>query len=345
MIQSPAVSILLLLVCALSLTETIEALSSSKKTTSLKLRRFGDPKSDRRGHGCGNGYGYGNDHGIASIIIPATAHPNSNSGMELGMTIDDADPFSTRGGGVKSKLSIAQTIKNQWKSRIRADPDFLNKSIAEVMIAIATQLAAEINRRGMNGMIVEIDFVVAGILTAMAGKYYSMWRVAPTVTLDDNGGGEEVAVKISTTASSSTSIPTNAFQIDKTYTIFQRGAAFITPVPSLFQAGFVASIIGYGFTSILIALRSFFIPTYQAATANVNLLHASLYTGAFMAIVSNIRYQILQGIIEPGIIEKVFGRFPAVKGMLIVVVRLANGLLGSTLAIAGMKMCGLQKLK
>jgi len=337
MIKSPAVSILILLVCALSLTETTEALSSSKKITSLKLRRFGHPKSDRHGHGHG---------GIASIIIPATA-PH-NAGIELGMTNNDAHLFSTRGGSGTSKLSITQTIKKQWKSRIRADPDFQNKSIAEVMIAIATQLAAEINRRGMNGMMVEIDFVVAGILTAMAGKYYTMWRVAPTATLDDD---EEAASEMSkkskkaVSTSSSSSIPTNAFQTDKPYTIFQRGAAFITPIPSLFQAGFVASIIGYGFTSILIALRSLFIPTYQAATANVNLLHASIYTGAFMAIISNIRYQILQGIIEPGIIEKVFGRFPAVKGMLIVVVRLANGLLGSTLAIAGMKLCGLQKLK
>lgn len=321
--KSPAA--FLLFVCTLSFTEISNALSSSKKITPLKLRS-------------------------PANIIPVTAL--HNVGMELGMT-DDEHPISTRGGGssssnAKSK-SITDTIKQQWKSRIQADPDFLNKSIAEVMIAIATQFTAEFNRRGMNGMMVEIDFVVAGILTAMAGKYYTMWRVAPTAAIDDDepemSKKSKKAVSTSTSTSTKSSIPTNAFQIDRPYTIFQRGAAFITPIPSLFQAGFVASIIGYGFTSILIALRSFFIPTYQAATANVNLLHASLYTGAFMAIISNIRYQILQGIIEPGIIEKLFGRFPAVKGMMIFFVRLANGLLGSTWAIAGMKLFGLQKLK
>ncbi len=243
----------------------------------------------------------------------------------------------SRGGSI---MSVRKSISEQWRLRIEADPDFIAKSITEVILAIGTQLAAEFGRRGKSRMITEIDFVVAGILTAMAGKYYSMWRVAPTgtATSSTNKNDKSTEKQIS-------NIPTNAFQNDRPYTLFQRCAAFITPVPSLFQAGFIASTIGYGLTAILVFLRTVFVPTYEAATVNVNILHASLYTGAFMAVVSNIRYQLLQGIIEPKIIERIFNKVPVVKAGVIFIVRLANGLLGSSLAISGMRMFGLQKLK
>eukprot|EP00553_Chaetoceros_curvisetus_P006197 CAMPEP_0204630680 /NCGR_PEP_ID=MMETSP0717-20131115/20979_1 /ASSEMBLY_ACC=CAM_ASM_000666 /TAXON_ID=230516 /ORGANISM="Chaetoceros curvisetus" /LENGTH=162 /DNA_ID=CAMNT_0051648005 /DNA_START=408 /DNA_END=893 /DNA_ORIENTATION=- len=162
----------------------------------------------------------------------------------------------------------------------------------------------------------------------MAGKYYSMWRVAPTGTATSSTNKNVMSTK-----KQISNIPTNAFQTDVPYSIYQRCAAFITPVPSLFQAGFVASTIGYGLTAILVFLRTVFVQTYEAATVNVNILHASLYTGVFMAVVSNIRYQLLQGIIEPKIIERIFNKFPVVKAGVIFLVRLANGLLGSSLAI------------
>ena len=148
-------------------------------------------------------------------------------------------------------------------------------------------------------------------------------------------------------ATTSSRIPTNAFQTDKPYTITHRLQSFLVPIPSLFKSGFIASFIGYGLTYVLVGLRTAIIPSYQALTANVNILHACLYTGGFMAVVSNVRYQVLQGIVEPLIIERVLRgeRLKVLRAGVIFGVRLANGLLGSWLAITGMKMMGLQKLK
>jgi Domain of unknown function (DUF3411). len=254
---------------------------------------------------------------------------------------------------------LVTNIQTQYAQRIAADPNFLQKSVTEVILAAGTQFMAEIGKRGIHQIVTEIDFVIAGILTAIAGKYYSMWRVAPTCKISIKEEEEEDNTNKCTSTSmnvvdtnsqrlreeQSWDVPTNAFQTNRPYTLPQRFMSFIVPVPSLFQAGVIASAIGYGFTSFLIFLRSILFPDYVAATVNVNTFHACLYTGAFMAIVSNVRYQLLQGIIEPYLVDRLFGKLPFLRACMTFAVRLANGLLGSFLAIAGMKMMGLQKLK
>lgn len=249
---------------------------------------------------------------------------------------------------------LLNNIQTQYAQRIAADPNFLQKSVTEVILAAGTQFMAEIGKRGIHQIVTEIDFVIAGILTAIAGKYYSMWRVAPTCKISTNKEEDNItstSMNVVDTNSQrlrgeqSWDVPTNAFQTNRPYTLPQRFMSFIVPVPSLFQAGVIASAIGYGFTSFLIYLRSILFPDYVAATVNVNTFHACLYTGAFMAIVSNVRYQLLQGIIEPYLVDRLFGKLPFLRACMTFGVRLANGLLGSFLAIAGMKMMGLQKLK
>jgi hypothetical protein len=91
-------------------------------------------------------------------------------------------------------------------------------------------------------------------LTAIAGKYYSMWRVASTSNVDETsvrGDALQNKIEESTKYNSKTEkVPTNAFQptlLDGTKpTIYQRLLAFIVPIPSLFQAGIIASLLGYG---------------------------------------------------------------------------------------------------
>lgn len=263
-------------------------------------------------------------------------------------------------GGVNSRsmFNFSLMIKNnlsyfmeEYRLRVAADSNFLSKSITEVFLAAGTQLAAEINRRSLHRIVAEIDFVVAGVLTAIAGKYYSMWRVAPTAKITSEESKQVSDIDCQTLSFWNTKVPTNAFQpflLDGVTRppLLGRLAAFLVPIPSLFQAGMIASALGYGVTTLLIFFRSLLIPSHAAATVQVNIIHACLYTGSFMAIFSNIRYQVLQGIIEPQLIDRLFARrLPIIHKLLIFSVRLGNGLLGSTLAIMGMKWLGLQRLK
>lgn len=279
-----------------------------------------------------------------------------------------------RGGDaafVKSKISpqhIANSIKIGISQRVAADPNFLSKSILEVILAATTQYMAELSQRGWDRIIPEIDFVFAGILTAVIGKYFSMWRVAKTIDTSENnipadkeGGGSQKKINWRE------NVPTNAFQrtlLDghTRPTLSSRFLAFLVPMPQLFRAGVMASTVGYGLTSALISLRTMFLPSYVAQTSPVSVPLAALYTGVFMALVSNIRYQLLQGLVEPfidllfdklarmGEIDGIAGIiarwriWKSIKASLIVGVRWGNGLLGSWIAIAGMRALKLQKL-
>lgn len=233
---------------------------------------------------------------------------------------------------------LVRDAKAGYGFRMAADPSFLAKSVAEVFLAAGTQLAAEWERRGPVHFFPELDFVAAGVLTAIAGKYYSMWRVAPTTTRHTQ---EEEESSTLLDAKESTlwgqiQVPTNAFQLTlldgvTKPTLAQRLGSFVLPVVPLFRAGFIASTVGYGLVNFMILLRSMLVPGFVSQTRSVNVLHASLYTGAFMAI-------------EP-LIDRCFRHIPVLQAALVFAARIANGLLGSILAISGMKWLGLQRLK
>lgn len=182
---------------------------------------------------------------------------------------------------------------------------------------------------------------------------YSMWRVAKTLNEEDASKREKTNDNTSDNCDpvlfGRLAVPTNAFQpfmLDGVTrpTFLQRLGSFLAPVLPLFRAGVISSLVGYGAADLLIRLRSILFPSHQAVTKPVNVLYASIYTGCFMAVLSNIRYQLLQGLVEP-LIDNLFARLPVVRNAVILIVRWMNGLLGSVLAITGMRACGLQKLK
>lgn len=201
-------------------------------------------------------------------------------------------------------------------------------------------------------------------LFPFAGKYYSMWRVARTVDahamlseIIEHNMNNPSTISTATTNNWRDKVPTNAFQptLFDGYTpptLSSRFLAFLLPMPQLFHAGVIASTIGYGLTSILIRLRALIAPHYVVATEPVSVVLAAVYTGLFMAFVSNIRYQMLQGIIEPFLLSVTqalsnrIGSWVNVFGKVaVLLVRYANGVLGSWIAIGGMRAVGLQKLK
>jgi len=320
--------------------------------------------------------------GLASDTA-ACNNTNNNEehdgGGESIPTPPSVKPLSSLLSPIRMARSWKAGASRGYSMRMRADPAFFQKSIVEVLVAAGTQLMAEWNRRGAHRMVPELDFIVPAVLAAVFGKYYSMWRTAKT--LDNTGVGpssgaadeNEHAEAASDPVVFGRPVPTNAFQpcMADGSTVpspDQRLGSFLAPVPALFRAGAFASGIGYGIVAVLVDLRTRLVHSYASETIPVNVLYASVYTGCFMAVVSNIRYQILQGLVEPILIDRwifsdvtagaatkggdetggapVRRRLPMVlRSFVIFAVRWLNGLLGSVLAINGMRMCGLQRMK
>jgi len=313
-----------------------------------------------------------NDEGHDGDTVATSPQTSPNSPFSNAIRV----AYALYSSPVLSLRSWKEQVQKGYYGRVNADPSFLGKSITEVLVAAGTQLMAEWNRRGASRMIHEIDFVVPAVLTAVFGKYYSMWRTAKTLD-----GDETNAKKVSDIGDpilfGHLPVPTNAFQPRMADgvtlpTLHQRLGSFLAPVSPLFCAGTIASSVGYGTAAILVAVRSRLRPSFQTETIPVNVLHASMYTGCFMAVVSNIRYQFLQGVVEPIVIDRwvfsgigssitddnekneiepardVFGRrqsLVVVRSFMIFAVRWMNGLLGSVLAISGMRLLGLQRMK
>ena len=66
--------------------------------------------------------------------------------------------------------------------------------------------------------------------------------------------------------------------------------------------------------------------------------------GSYMAISSNLRYQILAGVVEERGIEAVFAGNPALCSALSFVVRTSNTFLGSLMWVDYLRLLGLQKV-
>ncbi|KAL3786665.1 hypothetical protein ACHAW5_000667 [Stephanodiscus triporus] len=305
---------------------------------------------------------------------------------ELARSSVAATMISPSGGGA------LRSVREGYAQRVAADPSFPHKSALEVVLAVVGQCVAEWGSRGRDRLPVEIDFVFARqewsplysssisfdalsflsfvCTRIISGKYYSMWKVAKTV----GSGGVAAGANGGTLSTWRDNVPTNAFQPTlfdgrTAPSLSSRFLAIVLPMPELFRAGAIASAIGYGLTSALIGLRAIIAPHYVVATSPVPVHLAVLFTGIFVATVSNVRYQVLQGIVEPYMIDGAFSKIERAlckdrgggrasgrisgrlkllrnsKRIVVILVRYANGVFGSWIAIRGMRVLGLQRLK
>lgn len=111
----------------------------------------------------------------------------------------------------------------------------------------------------------------------------------------------------------------------------------------LLGVGFAASMVGVVATNTLIAVRKALDPSFKTLNPPQDPLATSALYGLYMASSSNIRYQILAGVLEERIVETVLSGKPGLTTAISFILRTGNTFLGSLLWVDFVRLFGMQK--
>ncbi|TVU19221.1 hypothetical protein EJB05_35359, partial [Eragrostis curvula] len=226
-----------------------------------------------------------------------------------------------------------------FKERLLADDLFLTKVAFECGIGIFTKTAAEYEKR-KDKFMKELDFVICDVVMAIIADFMLVWLPAPTVSLKPSIAGNAGAI-----AKFFYNCPDNAFQValaGSSYSFLQRIGAIVRNGAKLFAVGTSASLVGTGVTNALIKARKAVTEDSAGEVENIPIVETSVAYGVYMAVSSNLRYQILAGVIEQRMLEPLLHRHKVALGALCFAVRTGNTFLGSLLWVDYARWVGVQ---
>lgn len=242
----------------------------------------------------------------------------------------------------KSSL-IAWLLKfGGFRERLLADDLFLAKVAMECGVGMFTKTAAEYERRREN-FFNELEVVCADVVMAVIADFMLVYLPAPTVSLR-----APLAMNVGGIAKFFHFCPDNAFQValpGTSYSLLQRFGAIVRNGTKLFAVGTTSSLVGTSITNAVINARKAVDKAAGEEVENVPVLATSAAYGVYMAVSSNLRYQILAGVIEQRILEPMLHQHKLALSALCFAVRTGNTFLGSLLWVDYARWVGIQKVE
>ena len=238
-----------------------------------------------------------------------------------------------------------------FRERLMADPSFMVKVAIEVGIGVGTKSAAEAAKRGP-AFRDELDFVAANVAMALIADFMLVWLPAPRLAFGRAAPAAARAGLVGAWASSAparflAACPENAFQKVQPgyapFTLAQRLGAVARNGTKLLGVGFGASLLGVSMTNAICGARQFLDPAWAPPNAPQDVLTMSAAYASYMAVSSNLRYQVIAGVVEERGIEVLFKGSPAAAAALSFIVRTGNTFLGSLMWVDYLRLLGLQK--
>lgn len=221
-----------------------------------------------------------------------------------------------------------------FRARFLADPAFLFKLLVQELIGNGTALASEIAVRGKD-IIHELEYVASDLIVGTVVEAAFVWLLAPTIASPAARSGLQGYLA---------SLPSNMFQQSTAIQSFspsQRAMSFLYAGAQYAVIGFAAGIVGTAITYGLIETRKRVDKTYQPERPMPAVIPNALAWGAFMALSSNTRFQMVEGI-ERGI-ASLFAdrRAPSVVNSSIISLRFVNNYWGGVQFVQFFRYLGL----
>eukprot|EP00268_Persea_americana_P054097 TRINITY_DN616_c1_g1_i1.p1 TRINITY_DN616_c1_g1~~TRINITY_DN616_c1_g1_i1.p1 ORF type:complete len:310 (-),score=68.10 TRINITY_DN616_c1_g1_i1:950-1741(-) len=229
-----------------------------------------------------------------------------------------------------------------FKERLLADDLFLAKVAIECGVGVFTKTAAEWERRREN-FFKELDFVFADVVMAIIADFMLVWLPAPTVSLRP-----PIAIGAGRISKFFYGCPDNAFQValsGTSYSFLQRIGAIMRNGAKLFAVGTSASLVGTGITNALINARKAVDKSFAGEAEDIPILSTSVAYGVYMAVSSNLRYQILAGVVEQRILEPLLHQQKLLLSVFCFAFRTGNTFLGSLMWVDYARWVGIQKIR
>ncbi|OMP00827.1 hypothetical protein COLO4_12339 [Corchorus olitorius] len=176
---------------------------------------------------------------------------------------------------------------------------------------------------------------------AILADFMLVWLPAPTVSLRT-----PLAVSAGPISKFFHSCPDNAFQVafaGTSYSLLQRIGAIVRNGAKLFGVGSSASLVGVGVTNLLINARKAIDKSFAGEAEDVPILPTSVAYGVYMSVSSNLRYQILAGVIEQRMLEPLLHQHKLVLSAVCFAVRTGNTFLGSLMWVDFARWIGIQR--
>uniref|UniRef100_A0A7S2JKM3 Uncharacterized protein n=1 Tax=Cyanoptyche gloeocystis TaxID=77922 RepID=A0A7S2JKM3_9EUKA len=223
-----------------------------------------------------------------------------------------------------------------FRSRMLADPNFLYKLSVEQAIGTVSVTVAELASRG-EGFWKELDFVLCDWVITCISNFVAVWIVAPKLAL----------APPSSTASTLhlagllSSLPAHVFE-PRNFSLAQRAATLAVRGLQYFTIGTLGGLLGTSLTYGLVRLKSLLAPSHHSGSDHKlpPLLGNSVTLGAFMAISSNPRYQLVNGV--ELLAERVLRPSPLLSAAFVAALRFANSVWGDVQWVQLSYILGLQ---
>ncbi|XP_075489727.1 protein RETICULATA-RELATED 4, chloroplastic-like [Primulina tabacum] len=201
--------------------------------------------------------------------------------------------------------------------------------------------AAEYHKR-KDKFFKELEIVFADVMMALVADFMLVYLPAPTVSLRPS-----LALNTGCLAKFFYSCPENAFQValsGTSFSLLQRVGAIVRNGAKLFAVGTTSSLVGTVATNAFINnARKSVEHSAEYEIENVPVLSTSVGYGIYMATSSNLRYQMVAGVIEQRILEPMLHQHKLVLSALCFAVRTGNTFLGTLLWVDYARLIGIQK--